>query len=301
MRPVDPAGVLEDAIEAAAPAARNKGVALACEFDQGGPAVMADPVRLQQIVWNLLSNAVKFTARGGTVRVSLERDDDGAVVTVADNGQGIPADFLPHVFDRFRQADGSTTRRHGGLGLGLSIVRNLVELHGGTVTAHSEGEGRGATFQVRLPRHGEAGGDAANWPEAKGEPQETLAGIRVLVVDDEPDANALIKRLLEQRKAAVTATTSTHEACALLSRQRFDVLLTDISMPLEDGYQFLQRIRSSDQPYRGIRAAAVTAYARPEDKAKARDAGFDDHLAKPVEARALVQLIKRLHGAGTRG
>jgi signal transduction histidine kinase/CheY-like chemotaxis protein len=298
LRPIDPADALDEAIEAATPAARNKGVALIQEFEHGGAKIMADHVRLQQIVWNLLSNAVKFTPAGGAVRVSLARGESDVTISVADTGQGISAHFLPHVFDRFRQADGSSTRRHGGLGLGLSIVWNLVELHGGRVTAESEGEGRGATFRVRLPTHG-----AAHIEEAPAMPASTatsdeakgaLAGIRVLVVDDEPDANALLKRLLEQRQAQVAVATSPAEAWPLLTENQFDVLLSDISMPQEDGYQFIRRIRTSNQPFSHIRAAAVTAFARPEDKARAKDAGFDDHLAKPIEAKALMRLVKRL-------
>jgi CheY-like chemotaxis protein/anti-sigma regulatory factor (Ser/Thr protein kinase) len=264
---------------------------------------MGEPRRLQQVFWNLLSNAVKFTPIGGEVRVRVGREGGHARVTVADNGQGIRPDFLPYAFDRFRQGDQSTTRRHGGLGLGLSIVRHLVELHGGTVRAESEGEGRGSTFVVELPlvelrnadsELGVEGG--ADGRRADADPQSTiLRGLSVLVVDDEPDALGLIKTVLEMGGARVTAVGSAGAAWGALEGAWPDLLLCDVGMPGEDGYDFIRRVRASEAG-RTLPSIALTAYAGESDRASALEAGFQLHVPKPVEPSALVSLIAELTG-----
>jgi CheY-like chemotaxis protein/two-component sensor histidine kinase len=286
--------IAEAALDAVRPAADAKGIALDAALEPG-VVVTGDPDRLQQVLWNLVSNAVKFTPRGGRVEVSLGRAGDHAQVTVRDTGVGIRLDFLPFVFDRFRQADASPTRVHGGLGLGLAIVRHLVELHGGSVEAASEGEGRGATFAVRLPL---APGDAKVGAEV-GRPAAgaTLDGLRVLVVDDEPDTLEALSAALAGYGARVRTALSTREALASLDRGAVDVLVADIGMPGEDGYTLVRELRGRP-PDRGgrIPAAALTAYARPVDAERALAAGFQVHVAKPVEPGDLAAVIARLAG-----
>jgi CheY-like chemotaxis protein/anti-sigma regulatory factor (Ser/Thr protein kinase) len=265
--------------------------------------VRGDPQRLQQAVWNLLSNAVKFTPRGGEVVLELDSADGMARICVSDSGQGIAPDLLPHIFDRFRQADGSTTRRHAGLGLGLSIVKQLVELHGGTVRARSAGVGCGAAFTIELPlvqaqatlqavprseEHRAAPGPAL-------ESNLTLTGVTVLAVDDEPDALSVVRRLLEEREAQVLTATSADEALALIAGRHPDVLLSDIGMPGVDGYELIRRIRAQENGTR-LPAAALTAYAREEDRALALGAGYQAHLAKPLQPAALVETVALLAG-----
>ncbi|HEU4403914.1 MAG TPA: ATP-binding protein [Polyangiaceae bacterium] len=302
--PVELARVVEAALEAVRPAADAKGVRLEPALDARA-ALAGDAERLQQVAWNLLSNAIKFTPRGGRVRVSLRRKPSHVELAVADTGQGISADFVPHVFEPFRQADGGTARRAGGLGLGLSIVRSLVELHGGTVAVASEGEGRGATFAVRLPTahaRGErapAGAAPAAGEAAPGAPDcpPSVAGLRVLVVEDEADTRALLAFALGQCGALVTEAAGAAEALACLERERFDVLVSDVGMPGEDGYSLLERVRRLP-PERGGRtpAVALTAYARVEDRARALRAGFEAHLAKPAEPAELLRAVAALAG-----
>ncbi len=301
---IDLAEVIRTATETVEPAARAKDIRLQLVLDpQAGP-VSGDPNRLQQVFWNLLSNAIKFTGKGGRVQVLLERINSHLEVSVIDTGEGIDPAFLPHIFDRFRQADASTTRRHGGLGLGLAIVKQLVELHGGTIRAKSPGKSKGATFIAALPltvvhpesepvstrRHPTAEPVAMaldSWPQ--------IAGVRVLIVDDEPDARALLRRLFEERDAVVITASSTAEALAALQAERPDVLVSDIGMPGEDGYALIRRVRALP-PENGGRtpAIALTAYARAEDRVRAVAAGFQHHLSKPVEPVELIVVAASL-------
>jgi PAS domain S-box-containing protein len=295
MQPVEPASVVEAALETIAPAAQTKGVSLRRRVARTG-LVVGDPQRLQQVVWNLLSNAVKFTPKGGEVRVSVEALDGHTEITVADTGQGIASEFLPHVFERFRQADPSSTRRHGGLGLGLAIVRQLVELHGGTVRAESPGEGRGATFVVSLPlavsvepeerRRQAPMGDG-------GSRSVSLDGLRVLVVDDEADARDLLGQILSRAHAEVAMAASAAEGVEVLERFQPHVLVSDISMPGADGYDFIRTLRKRGHH---LPAAALTAFARAEDRRRALLAGFQIHLAKPVDPGELLAAVASLAG-----
>jgi CheY-like chemotaxis protein len=264
--------------------------------------IVGDADRLQQVVWNLLSNSVKFTPKGGRVMVRVHRTESYVEITVADTGQGISAEFLPFVFDRFRQADPSFTRKAAGLGLGLAIVRSLVQLHGGTVTAHSGGQGAGATFVVRLPT-APLRADRESLPPAEpGVPQgarfeapAALRNLRVLVVDDEPATRELLGFVLEQCDAYVTAAPDAPSALAALESERFDMLLSDIGMPEMDGYALIQRLRALP-PERGgsMPAVALTAYARAEDRTKALRAGFNMHLSKPIDPAELIVVIETL-------
>jgi CheY-like chemotaxis protein/nitrogen-specific signal transduction histidine kinase len=294
--------VVQAAIDTAAPAAQARQIAIELILDAPGEmAVNGDASRLQQVFWNLLSNAVKFTPRDGRIQVRLARAGAEAEVRVTDTGAGIPPEFLPHVFDRFRQADASTTRRFGGLGLGLSIVKQLVELHGGAVTAESEGVGRGAAFVVTLPLG--AGVAAAAEPgsgarraraEAAGGADEAvnLAGVRVLVVDDDPDAREMVQRLLVERHAVVSTAASSEDALRQFRDGRFDVLISDIGMPGEDGLTLIRRVRALGPEAGGdVPAVALTAYARPEDRSKAMSAGYTRHAAKPIEPARLFAVI----------
>ncbi len=311
-QPTDVRAVVREAIDTVRPAADAKKITLRTLFDPGADPVMGDPARLQQVVWNLLSNAVKFTPAGGEVRASVERADAQVRLTVSDTGDGIRADFLPFVFDRFRQGDQSSTRRYGGLGLGLSIVRHLVELHGGAVAAASEGEGKGATFVIELPssrlRIADYGlrieealeiDDSAaliNDRSAIHNPQSAiLKGLRVLVVDDEPDTLELVRAILERAGAEVVTVATAAVALDALRRARPDILLCDIGMPDEDGYQLLRRVRALGVEEGGATpAVALTAYAGDADRARTLDAGFQFHLPKPVDAAQLVAVITNL-------
>jgi len=304
VRAVDLTSVVAAAAENARPAADAKDIRLQTLLDTDAGPVSGDPDRLQQVVWNLLSNAIKFTPKGGRVQVRLERVDSHVEITVADTGRGIAPEFLPHVFDRFRQADQTTTRRHGGLGLGLAIVRQLVELHGGSVHVESEGEGRGTSFTVSLPLMAlrqETPSDAARTHAARdhGElhcPPE-LAGLRVLVVDDEPDTRDVLAAVLTSCGAQVTLAASAAEAFEQVERARPDVLVTDIGMPEEDGYSLLARIRQLPRERGGaIPAAALTAYARAEDRVRALRSGFQMHVPKPVEPAELITVVANLAG-----
>jgi PAS domain S-box-containing protein len=301
-RPTSVREVVRSALDTVRLAATSKGIGLEAELDLDAE-VHGDPDRLQQALWNLLSNAVKFTARGGTVRVAVTRSESLVAVSVQDTGQGIPAEFLPHVFDRFRQADASASRRHGGLGLGLAIVRSIAELHGGTVRVDSEGPGRGSTFTLLLPARGAPAGaqeprsaepvaEEASSPDVATPIDACLAGMRVLVVDDEPDARELVERVLTERGAEVMVASGAEEALAALDHAVVDVLIADIGMPEVDGYELARRLRLRD-PSRGgaIPALALTAFAREEDRARALATGYDDHLGKPVEAFLLVAAV----------
>jgi PAS domain S-box-containing protein len=300
---LDLSEVIEAALGTVRPSAEAKQIRLQTFIDpQAGP-VRGDPGRIQQVVWNLLSNAVKFTPKNGKIQVALERVNSHVEIRVTDSGQGICADFLPHVFDRFRQADASTTRHHGGLGLGLAIVKQLVESHGGTVIATSPGEGQGATFVVALPIatvHAHASDSKREHPRTPvtgaNRLDIELAGIRVLVVDDEPDATALVQRVLQDCNAEVEKAACADDAVGLLTAKHFHVLVSDIGMPGEDGYQLIRRVRALGGQKGQIPAVALTAFARTEDRRRAALAGFHTHLAKPVEASELLAIVASLAG-----
>jgi PAS domain S-box-containing protein len=308
LRPVELRPLLQDAVETIRPAAEAKGVYLSTLLSSDVGIVSADPDRLQQVLWNLLSNAVKFTARGGRVEVELRREGSQAVVRMSDTGKGISPDFLPHVFDRFRQQDMGTTRQHGGLGLGLAIVRHLTELHGGEVTAESGGQGLGSSFTLRLPlksvTQAEAGAESAASTESAhangvesghAEHSSPLAGMRVLLVEDEEDARVMVKAILESGGAKVIAVSTAAEALETLEAAGCDVLVSDIGMPGEDGYALIRRVRERDA-LRGVTtpAVALTAYARDEDRTRSLAAGFVAHLPKPVEPSELLSVVAKL-------
>jgi len=306
VRPVDPASFIEAAIDAVRPAADAKGVRLQKVMDTGVSTVSGDPARLQQVVWNLLSNAIKFTPRGGRVQVGLERINSHIEITVSDTGAGISEEFLPFVFERFRQADQTTTRRHGGLGLGLAIVRHLVELHGGSAHVESLGKGQGAKFTVKLPpmtiyeneRRQDRVHPAARDVYPVGDCPERLDGLKVLVVDDEADTRELLRHVLERCGAEVTAAGSAEDALDLVKQSRPDILISDIGMPGEDGYQLIRKVRALP-PERGgkVPAIALTAYARTEDRLQVLRAGYQMHVAKPVEVTELVAIVATLADA----
>jgi CheY-like chemotaxis protein/anti-sigma regulatory factor (Ser/Thr protein kinase) len=298
--PVDLTTVVQGALEAVHPSALAKGVTLEQRLERV-PTTLGDPGRLQQVVWNLAMNAVKFTPKGGTIAVDLRRVDGDIQIQVEDNGRGIDAEFLPHVFDRFRQAE-STARADGGLGLGLAIVHHIVELHDGRVTAESAGAGRGSTFTVRLPVRDSAqfGEDTRDTPVSEmPSPEPTfgqvLRGVKVLVVDDESDAREFVAHVLGSAGAEVVAAASSAEAFELFRQSTPDVVLSDVGMPGEDGYSLIRAIRSLPREEGGaVRAAALTAYARPHDASHAREAGFDVHIAKPIEPFELVGIVAEL-------
>jgi PAS domain S-box-containing protein len=304
VRPFDLTRVITAAADAARPAAEAKEINLQILLDPDARAISGDPDRLQQVVWNLLSNAVKFTAPGGRVRVQVEKIGSHVEITVSDTGEGISAEFLPYVFERFRQMDGSRTRRHGGLGLGLSIVRQLVELHGGTVSVESEGiAGRGTTFRVRLPvlptQTEKENAASPHLPKTQNlsaldcPPQ--ISGLRVLIVDDEPDSLDLIDLVLVSCGAETIAVKSAAEAFERIQQGNFDVLVSDIGMPEEDGFSLIGRIRELPAENGGaIRALALTAYARKEDRTQAISAGFQMHLSKPFEPSELIEIVSGL-------
>ncbi|MET0594229.1 MAG: response regulator [Polyangiaceae bacterium] len=299
---IDLPAVVQAAIDTVRPAADAKNISIAWQSELPTQRYSGDPDRLQQIVWNLLSNAIKFTPKDGSVEIATTQINSHIEISVRDTGQGIEAHFLPHVFDRFRQADGTSTRRHGGLGLGLAIVRHLVELHGGTVEVDSPGEGQGATFTVRLPVRAVqvAQREALEAPRVTPVPllpTLPLAGLMVLVVDDEPDARELIATVLEQAGARTLTAGGADAALELLVRERPDVLLSDIGMSGADGYTLMRQVRELP-PASGGRtpAAALTAYSRAEDARQALESGFQRHVSKPVEPENLVAQVAALAG-----
>jgi CheY-like chemotaxis protein/two-component sensor histidine kinase len=303
VQPVDFPQSVANAVEAVSPAADAKGVRLETVLDPQASPVSGDPERLQQVLWNLLSNAVKFTSRGGKVQVRLERVNSHLELSVADTGIGIAAEFLPHVFERFRQADASIARERGGLGLGLSIARQLAEMHGGTIEAASGGTGHGSTFTLKLPVmivHSAPRQDVERvHPGGAAGPQEmrlgNLNGVHVLAVDDDPDALTLVAELLEAAGARVSTAGSAADALRLLDAEPPQVLVTDLGMPHVDGFQLIERVRAHDNPLvRRVPAAALTAYARSEDRVKALRAGFQIHLAKPIDPTELVTAVEAL-------
>jgi signal transduction histidine kinase/ActR/RegA family two-component response regulator len=299
---IDIATFIDAAIETVGPAAKAKGVELR-RVVIGKSFVGGDANRLQQVIWNLLSNAIKFTPAGGHVEVRAGRHDSRISISVADSGQGIKSEFLPHAFERFRQADGSTTRPQGGLGLGLAIVKNLVELHGGTVEACSAGENQGSTFTIMLPaaRLDHPSDHRLRPPDTIAKApdlgRESLSGLKVLVVDDEPDARDLLRRLLERRHATVITAGSAIDGLQLLQQEKPDVLVSDIGMPMVDGYEFITQVRSLGAEHGGdLPAIALTAFARADDRARALRAGYTVHLSKPVEPANLIAIVASVTG-----
>jgi signal transduction histidine kinase len=300
---VDLGRVIGEAVEAVRLAADAKAIHLSAEADPSLGRVRGDPTRLQQVVWNLLANAIKFTPRGGRVSVRATRTNGNAEILVSDNGRGIPSEFLPHVFERFRQAESSTRRAQGGIGLGLAIVRQLVESHGGTVRAESEGTDRGATFIVSLPRDAvitsrvraeSEGPPRATPPRPLASANPSLAGIKVLVVDDERDAREFTATVLRHAGADVAEADSAEAALHALGEIVPDVILCDIAMPDRDGFDLIAAIRQLPPPRRDIPMAALTAYAKSEDRNRVLDAGFRVHLAKPLDPADITAVVGEL-------
>ena len=305
VRPVELAVIIEVAVESVRPAAATKEIRFEVTLDKTASQVSGDAARLQQVVWNLFTNAVKFTPEGGRVEVRLEQVDDYAEIIVSDSGQGINPQFLPFIFDRFRQADGSTTRKHGGLGLGLAIARHLIEMHGGTIKAHSDGIDRGATFSVRLPlrtanRLSEtetqspsamSGGNRSSFSKFPA-----LDGLHVLVVDDEADTRELIATVLLRCGAEVRGCETAADALRQFQEWPPDLLISDIGLPGEDGYSLIKKVRESDGDGGQVPAIALTAYASPEDRTRVLAAGFQMHIAKPVEPEQLISIVADLAG-----
>jgi CheY-like chemotaxis protein/two-component sensor histidine kinase len=287
--------VIGSALDGVRPAAASKGVQIRVEVEDG-LALRADSQRLQQIVWNLASNAVKFTPPGGRVEVAARRHGNIVELTVSDTGIGIAPSFLPFVFDRFRQADQSTTRVHGGLGLGLAIVRHLTELHGGTVSVRSDGSDRGATFQVCLPALAKTAvaSRAGMGPAETGTFKLSWPGIRILVVDDDPSTRELLAALLGGAGAEVTTAVSAREAQELLQEFPIDLLIADLGMPGKDGFALMSQIRASSETWRTVRAIALSAYADTRSKERALDAGFTRFVGKPVRPQDLLRTVNEL-------
>jgi signal transduction histidine kinase/ActR/RegA family two-component response regulator len=305
IRPVDLARVIHDAIESVSPAAQVKNIHIQTALDHPGSPVAGDAERLLQVMWNLLANAIKFTGKGGRVQVRMQLVDSRVEVAVSDTGEGIDPDFLPHLFQRFTQADSGFTRAHGGLGLGLAISRHLVEAHGGQITATSPGKGQGTTILMQLPlmivhdrqtlqqqagRH-----PRLELPRAIDLHLADLTGVRVLLVDDDPDALQLAKEALTTAGAIVTAATTAAEALESLDREEFDAALLDVGMPGMDGYELLRRIRSRPAHAQGtLPIGALTAYARAADRARSLESGFQLHLSKPVQPNELTAAVLSL-------
>ncbi|MDQ2780681.1 MAG: ATP-binding protein [Pseudomonadota bacterium] len=303
LKPVLLPQVMDAVVQSLRPTADAKSITTVCAVGRGLQPVLADPDRLQQIVWNLLSNAIKFTSTGGHVALAVDNDRDEVVLQVSDNGAGIAADFLPHVFDRFSQAESSTARSYGGVGLGLAIVRQLTEMHGGSVTADSSGVGLGATFRVRLQAangdgtvgrdtESQAGASQNVAGHAAADQDRRLGGLRILLVDDEADGREMLTRMLQSQGAHVDAAASAEEALHRMAAALPDVLISDIGMPRVDGYELIRRVRRSSEPQmRRIPAIALTAFARVDDAARARTAGFERHLSKPVDPAQLFKTV----------
>ncbi|HEX4795170.1 MAG TPA: response regulator [Humisphaera sp.] len=303
---IEMSSVVNEALGAVTPSATAKGIRIDRIISASGTRTWGDAGRLQQVVWNLLSNAIKFTEKGGTIQIILARVNSRLEVTVKDTGRGIDADFLPHVFERFRQADSSTKRSHGGLGLGLAIVRQLVELHGGKVFADSEGPGKGSTFVVQLPIYAAQGqlasvgsdpSDARNAPGAKWQQGPLLTDLKILIVEDDPDSRVLLQRLLTGRRAKATAVSSVDEALAEIEQRRFDVIISDIGMPERDGFDLIRHLRALPVE-QGSRtpAVALTAFARQEDRTRLLLAGFHVHVPKPADPAELLAVVATLAG-----
>jgi signal transduction histidine kinase/CHASE1-domain containing sensor protein/ActR/RegA family two-component response regulator len=297
LQPMEVIPVIENAINVIRPTADAKGIRIETYFNAKPAMISGDANRLQQVVWNLLSNAVKFTESGGRVCVKVLPVGSAVEISVSDTGQGISPEFLPYVFERFTQADSTTTRQHGGLGLGLAIARHLVEIHGGSIKAESLGQGRGATFRIRLPVVDAAAGAAdfgADDQFKMAKSPQLLSGLNVLLVDDDSDTLTLMATALTKRQANVTAVSSAGEAIQAITRKRPDVLVSDIAMPDEDGYGLIEKIRLLENgETQNIPAVAITAYAKEEDRERALSSGFQIYLAKPVELTELISVVAR--------
>lgn len=293
--PLDVLGVLRAALDSVQPMAAGKSIAITAQLDPMPPPLRGDASRVQQIVENLLSNAIKFTGENGMVHISSERQGSCFQIAVRDDGIGIAPEFMPHIFDRFMQSDTGPSRRHGGLGIGLSIVKSLVEMHGGSVHASSDGVGKGARFCVKLPvavmREQEIQRIEAS---AENPAYERLKNLKILAIDDDADTLEIIKRVLTIYGAEVITANSAGKGTACLASDKFDVLLSDIGMPEQDGFSLIEKIRSSPGPNRDIPAASVTAFARAQDKERALLAGFDSHLVKPIEPGELIAVVLAL-------
>ncbi|HYV10337.1 MAG TPA: ATP-binding protein [Pyrinomonadaceae bacterium] len=309
VRTVDLISIVYAAIDSIRPAADAKSIRLQTMLDPSAGPIAGDADRLQQIVWNLLTNAVKFTPKGGRVQVKVQRIESHVEIVVSDSGVGINKEFLPYVFDRFRQADASTTRIHGGLGLGLSIVHQLVALHGGSASVQSEGEGKGATFTITLPfvgvisqKEGESVHPTQSEEIISFDGLPSLDGLKVLVVDDEADTRELIGEVLKECGSEVIITRSAAEALEALEQHQPDILISDLGMPDEDGYSLIEKIRALPSERGGnIPAAALTAYARAEDRMRVLRSGFQFHLPKPVDSAELVTVVASLAGRAYKG
>ncbi|MCI0665617.1 MAG: ATP-binding protein [Acidobacteria bacterium] len=303
-RPVDMIPAIKAAVDTVHPAADSKGVIIETDLEPKAGIITGDAERVQQMAWNLISNAVKFTPQGGRVEVKLRRLDPWVALTVKDTGRGITELDLPYIFDRFRRIDSSTTRRAGGLGLGLSLVKDLVELHSGTITAESEGEGKGTTFVLKLPLRAVSSAVNDPAPQKNGTSSTSfspvLSGLNIMAVDDESQARDLISTLLRKYGATVTPVSSSAEAIEILSKKergaKIDLVVSDIGMPEENGYTLIRRIRRLPEPVGNIPAIALTAYGRSEDRIRALEAGFQMHVAKPVEPTELMIVIASLTG-----
>ncbi len=294
--------VINAGVEVVRPAAQVRGITLDVQLDPSASRASCDPARIQQVIWNLISNAIKFTPKGGTASLTLARENSDLRIQVTDTGQGIASELLPYVFDRFRQADSSTRRRFGGLGLGLSIVKQIVEMHGGTVEAQSAGEGKGSTFTVRLPVRAEhiddnteQLGDGTH-AHASGLPAVNLDGLRLLMVDDEPDARRVLVKILEDAGAIVTVASNAADALAALLKSPPEVLISDIGMPDVDGLDLIRKVRASGYGARDLPAVAVTAFAHKKDQRQALLAGFQVHVPKPVDPHDLLAVVASLAG-----
>ncbi|HEY0792776.1 MAG TPA: ATP-binding protein, partial [Chthoniobacterales bacterium] len=314
VRPINPAMLVRSAVDSVRLAAEARQIRLECEVAESIGAVLGDPDRLQQVFWNLLSNAIKFTPRQGRVSVYIDVEASHIRFAVRDTGEGIPPEFLPHVFDRFSQADPSSTRNHKGLGLGLAIARHLTELHGGTISVSSPGAGQGATFTVLLPClsgsvparadapsenplvRRELGADYSTSPPPLL--SDELAGVSILAVEDHDDARAFLQQLLASKGAAVVAAASVDEAFRCLDGCLPDVILCDIQMPGEDGFAFIRALRARSAVEGGrIPAAALTAHARPEDRQRVLEAGFQLHVPKPIQSSRIIEVVSQLRHA----
>jgi signal transduction histidine kinase/ActR/RegA family two-component response regulator len=304
-QPTPMAAAVEAAIASAQPAIEARSIRLVRQIDPDGAIVLGDPGRLQQIAWNFLSNAVKFTDMHGTVTVKLARRADAIEFSVTDTGRGIEPEFLPYVFDRFRQAEPNTTRGKAGLGLGLAIVKQLAEAHGGMVAAASPGIGKGATFSVTLPAHTAASDDpgAMQIPTADEKPamsrDAALTGLRILLVEDEEDSRIVIARVLQLNGAKVVAETSVADALARLESERFDLLISDIAMPEQDGYDLIKKLRETTGKSSKLPAIALTAFARQDDRHRILTAGYNAHISKPLDAPTLIAAAAKLTGRPT--
>jgi len=302
VQPIDLRMAIEEAIATIRPAADAKGVRLQTVMDAPNGPVLGDADRLQQVIWNLLSNAVRFTPRDGLVQVRLHQIDEDLEIVVSDSGAGITPEFLPHVFERFRQADSRLSREYGGLGLGLAISRELIELHGGTIRAESDGSGKGATFSVRLLQSPSSRdrfeiAEERRRAEPRGQAAATvdLSGLQILIVDDDPDALTLMREILETAGATVIGADSGRAALSVLDERIPHAIVSDLGMPGMDGFELLAELRRSPvDSRRHIPAAALTAYARSEDRARSLQSGFQIHLSKPIDPRELVAAVAAL-------